>query len=520
MSASQLPPELLLGIFGAGLSSVDLAHVSRACRHFRTIVEPILYTSVALASTDKVRSFILAIQGRSSRAQAVRSLELDWFDDIVEEEEPPVANGFWEFHTKGAFDDGATKLTDEKKGPTPIDQEADARGMAPELCYAIAELVPSAHVVLLLDMLPRLQSLRVVPSPVEFWFWAAFPNPCDPDIPKRLPQGLLSLESLEVHYGPDFETSDVTELNDGAGYAHVKLICTLLLPNLRRLSFAGEDGDDNEWGMHYTEDLERRGPFVDMDRLKSRSGVTQLELCGTTLLPEHLLPQVLDMLAAPESVHVEQADEFDFAPFDEFLGRPTLRSLTLVEYPDGYFARNPERQPLHTLGKRDHLTHVALPVQALAPFEDGDLVRRVPRGIEHLDLAYPSLFVLDDQLDRLLQLVHKLGERGSRVRRLTVRPILGDSGHLRAACAASGIMLDQEPCVGAPADPFDAYGAGITYRSPLPTYDNDEFDGYDDFGDDHGSYFPVGFRGRYGDEEDDEEVDNDSDGDGTEADDG
>ncbi|EJD42031.1 hypothetical protein AURDEDRAFT_168823 [Auricularia subglabra TFB-10046 SS5] len=178
-------------------------------------------------------------------------------------------------------------------------------------------------------MLPGLQTLRVVPSPVEFWFWAAFPNPCTLDSAQRLPQGLQSLESLEVHYDPRFNTSRMTDFNNGMGYAQ-----------------------DSLW--------------------------------------RH---------AAQAARH---GDEFDFAPFDEFLGRPTLRSLTLVEYPGGHFPRNPERQPLHTLGKRDHLTHIAVPVQALAPFNDGDLVRRVPRGIEHLDLVYPSSFVLDDRLDRLL----------------------------------------------------------------------------------------------------------------------
>ncbi|EJD36264.1 hypothetical protein AURDEDRAFT_117120 [Auricularia subglabra TFB-10046 SS5] len=519
MSARHLPPELLLEVFGAGLGSADLARVCCACQHFRDIAEPILYTTVSLASTVQLRSFIGALRARPGRGDLARALKVDWSKSLLEGTGLPETPflGFWRFHTRSAFaDDGPDG--GELSVLDGIDQEAKARGMAHGLRRGIQEQIAPALVVLLLDMLPNLRSLHVVPSTVEFWFWAAFPNPCHPDAPKRIPQGLQSLESLDVHYGSDNDDF-ASLLNNGVGFAHIKLIVALLLPNLRRLSFSGDDGDDEVWENRYSEDWDDDNSHLDMARLAGRSGVTDLKLRGTEMLPEVLMP-ILDMLRAPERVHLEQEDEADFAPFDAFLARPTLRSFALVEYPGDYLQREEDWEPLATLRTRDHLTHLALPVRALA--RDGeDLARSVPRGVEHLDLAYASAAELRDDADRLVKLVHALAEPGRRVQRLTVRPAVRDlhSGRVRAACAASGIAFYEEPWIEAPDMRVDPYGDS-EYDDSDDMYEDEYDPDYDDF-DAYGDVYMDDIDA-FGedDDDDDDDMDEDEDEDETDEDDG
>ncbi|EJD36273.1 hypothetical protein AURDEDRAFT_174662 [Auricularia subglabra TFB-10046 SS5] len=501
MSASHVPPELWLEIFAAGLSSVDLAHVRCVCRPFCDIAESILYTTVSLASTHQMRGFTLALLSKPRLGELTRSLTLDWFRDIVEEsvQDPDVE--FWQFHKQSVFADGTPDINESNETTAAIDQEARRRNMTRPFCNAIREQVPSAHAVLLLDMLPRLRTLRVIPSAVEFWLWASFPDPCNPDVAKRLPQGLLSLESLDIRYKPDYDGSELSEANGGVGFAHIKVISALLLPNLRRLSFSGDYGEATLWGL-YTEDTGGKNHSrLDMTRLQKHSSVSQIKLRGLELETKVVL-SILGMLAAPEIVQVETQDEADFAPYDAFLACPTLRSFKFIEYPGDYFPRPRNWQPLVTLSTRDHLTHIALPVLALAVYEDDNLAQKIPRGVEHLDLAYTTASILRGDVDRLVKLVHDLAANGSRVRRLTVRPAQRDARlhQLRVACAASGVLFCERPCIEVPAglcDPPEDWDDVYSTDGSDMVEDESDYDGSEPYSD--------------GDEDDDEEEDEEED---------
>ncbi|EJD36261.1 hypothetical protein AURDEDRAFT_130151 [Auricularia subglabra TFB-10046 SS5] len=445
MSARCLPPEILLEVFGHGLGSADLARVCRTCRHFRDVAEPLLNATVALSSTIHIRSFILGLLANPGRGDFVRTLTLDWSRELNAGSPWALVTNFafWQFPRQSVFDnDDASTVSNPLEIPTAIVQEAEARGMARGLRTAICQRVACAHVVLLLDLLPRLRSLHVTPSAVEFWFWAAFPNPYTP---VRLPHGLLSLESLDVHYqlenGPAARPSIMSA---ALGYGHIKLVSALLLPSLRQLSFSGDDGDMRMWNSSYVDGADGSS-HIDMASLQERSSVSQLMLRDAEMPPQ-LLSQIMSMLATPEHVHIEQ-DDPEYALFNDLLGRPTLRSFTLVEYPreDGEH----EPKPLAALSTRDHLTHLALPVHALALDDEEYLARKLPRGVEHLELAYTTAEHLRNDIDRLVRLARDLGEPGRSVRHLTIRPMLGseDEDRIRAACEASDILLFVAPWI-------------------------------------------------------------------------
>ncbi|KZW00522.1 hypothetical protein EXIGLDRAFT_143663 [Exidia glandulosa HHB12029] len=457
-AAPFVPPELLLHIFGELKAAPrQLATVACASRRFRAIAEPILYDSATLRNRYVLQAFTLTLLRRSDLARLVRALDIDW--STSKEEEHSIQAGFHAFHSYGgAFFMTKSERELAKEGnlwvsnDSPIESAlgaAEARNMNPGLRQALRQRTASAQVVVLLDLVPNLMSLVVNPSRIDFWFYGALPSPYDPE--KRIPAGLKSLRSLEITY-PDHDDDDddhyaISDMNQGEGYAHVKVISALLLPNLRSLVFVGDEGEEDTWEQYFAENDDDNGYFLDLERLAGASGVTRLDLRDTSL-PTSLFARILRMAPALESLRLEQYEEVNYRQLSDVLRQLCLRSIALVEYDLADDDRDEACLPFRNFGELRTLTYLMVPIQALITEEGQDLSANVPASVEELDICFGS----DESLSSYTDTIVRFLSQGHcpNLRRFIVRPAIGFRDDIPNMCAAAKIEFRSEDFIEPP----------------------------------------------------------------------
>ncbi|EJD54465.1 hypothetical protein AURDEDRAFT_148225 [Auricularia subglabra TFB-10046 SS5] len=498
MTRLPLPSELLLLIFERHLDVAALSRLCCTCRRFRAIAEPILYRRVVLAGKRRIVRFIKTLIARPGLASGVRFLDVDWTSSAYEERECDAA--FWQFWSRGPYQweewdraldmQGAFWTSGDPPNTSPI-SVAEARNMTPSFRCAIRDGTTCAFVVLLLDMLPNLDELIARPSNIQYWFWTAFPDPYHLMPPlKKLPQGLANIRSLEIRYClvTDEQQRGVSMMNRGEGFGHIKIICALLLPNLRRLVFSGDEGYPDEWDQYFTEENAEygEGEPLYLEQLAGRSTVTDLKLVDSEL-PDELLMDITAMMEHPETVYYEQFGEHGFDYLNAFVKTPSLRSLSVIEY--GEWAgeeRELDVGPCTTLGAAHNLSHLALPILALSSSADDDLRRAVPGSLETLDITFGSAKQLHEYVPSLVAYMAARGAHECGLQRLTVRPapLEADAADLRRACASSGIAFFGAPHIERPeelsmvADQSD--GRSDWYYFNDEDYDDDHDGGHVD----------------------------------------
>lgn len=375
------------------LSCADLASMIRVSRRFHDVSQPLLYRSPCLTNTPSTLPRILCSlgiflrtllsPGREALGSQVRSLRLTLDDTDHVSEYPP---------------DALARIT----------------AIASHLGIANPVALQGPHLMILLELLPRLHALHISPPNARFLETAT-----------TLPRGIQSLRSL--HYIP-------TPLINFIKWK--RIISALRLDALRRLDLR-----------HTTICLNRVGVAASAPAGFSTITHLRMSMSSMTFKTLHTLlavPRALTHFACD----VESAWYFSLPSFMKAMApfRHTLRCLRL-EFEDPVFeeptAAPPVEDALRGWTALRSLTCPLLLLMGVAPAPDAQrLVHLVPPGLCELEVIRDAQWGTEEVVRQVVEMLECKTEETPGLERLAVGELGGpDAEMVVAACAVAGVSL-------------------------------------------------------------------------------